>query len=683
MHGEAIQGGIPERRGWLQRRSWRVRLLLRATLLATMLAAILVATAMIRYTIRFPDPAALRQREQVPVVTVLARDGSVLVERGRSARPIPIADLPPHVIQAVVAIEDRRFFSHFGLDLRGLTRAMLANLRAARYAQGGSTLTQQLAKNLFLSSDRTLERKIEEVVLALWLELRLGKAGILELYLNRVYFGAGVYGVEAAAQRYFAKSARALSVPEAAIIAGLLKAPSRLSPTTRPEAAAVRALHVLAAMREAGFLTDDGYASALHQQVTYAAVDPPREETGLEFAIDYILERLPPLAGLGHAGIVVETTIDAAVQRHAQATVARRLASGDNDRTEAGVVVLDKDGGIRALVGGRAWSRSQFNRAVRARRQPGSAFKPALYLAALENGATPDTIVHDRPITIGGWSPRNDRGTYAGAMPLRQALAQSVNTVAVALQQEVGTNRVVAMARRLGITSALREDGSLALGTSEVTLLELTGAYGVLANSGRSVSPHVIRQVRTDRGVVLHARPKTQPAEVVAPVHVGRMNDMLHTAVVSGTGRRAALPRHPAGGKTGTTQDNRDAWFVGFTGHLIAGVWTGNDDGSPMNGVTGGGLPALIWHDVMTAAHRGLDPVPLPGVPEVAEAPAAVPREPPDAQPSLQRPLRPASPIDPSLFAERALPQTAAPAGLNTKRLEVLLGDEPRTSARR
>jgi penicillin-binding protein 1A len=604
----AMPGGSPGR----ARRSWRVRLLLRLATFATVLAAVLISTAMVRYTIRFPDPSALRQREQAPVVRVLARDGSVLAERGHLASAVSIAELPPHIIHAVLAIEDRRFFEHYGLDPRGLVRAMLSNLRTARYAQGGSTLTQQLAKNLFLSSDRTFERKIEEVVLALWLELRLGKAGILELYLNRVYFGAGVYGIEAAAQRYFAKSARALTVPEAAIIAGLLKAPSRLSPASRPEAAASRAILVLAAMRDAGFLDDAGYTAALQQPVTYAANDTNRTETGLEYAVDYVLERLPPLVGHGQAGIIIETTIDTALQQRAQAIVAHRLATtaGTTDDTQAGVVVLDRDGGVRALVGGRAWGRSQFNRAVRARRQPGSAFKPVVYLAALERGATPDTTVQDRPITIGGWSPRNNRDTYAGAMTLRHALAHSVN-----------------------IVSTLREDASLALGTSEVTLIELTGAYGVLANGGLSVSPHVIQRVRTDRGAILHARPASREIEVVAPAHVARMNDMLHAVLVTGSGRGAALPLQPAGGKTGTTQDNRDAWFVGYTAHLTAGVWTGNDDGSPMNGITGSGLPALIWRDVMREAHRTLPPIPLPGIPETtasqpiaAVAPAIAPR---------------------------------------------------------
>jgi penicillin-binding protein 1A len=673
-HGAEGPGALEAHPAERRRRPWRLRFLLRATLLTTILATILVATAMVRYTIRFPDPSALRQRAEAPVVRVLARDGSLLAERGRAAHSVPIAELPPHVIQAVVAIEDRRFFSHVGLDFRGLARAMLANLRAARYAQGGSTLTQQLAKNLFLTSERTIERKIEEVVLALWLELRLGKAGILELYLNRVYFGAGVYGIEAAAQRYFAKSARALTGPEAAIIAGQLKAPSRLSPATRPELAASRAVLVLAAMRDEGFLTEAGYTEALHRQVTYAANDTEREETGLEFAVDYVLERLPPLAAHGHSAMTVETTIDGDLQRHAQATIARRLAStsGATDGTEAALVVLDPEGGVRAMVGGRAWSRSQFNRAVRARRQPGSAFKPVLYLAAIEQGATPETIVQDRPITIGNWAPRNDSGTHAGAMSLRHALAHSVNTVAVSLIQNIGTDRVVAMARRLGITSTLRADASLALGTSEVTLLELTGAYATLATRGVSHSPHVIRRVRTDRGLVLHARAKSAPIAVAAPTHVGAITSMLQTALTAGTGRRAALAQHMAAGKTGTTQDNRDAWFVGFTGHLTAGVWIGNDDNRPMHGISGSGLPALIWRDVMQAAHRGLEPATLPGLSETqphpppAAAPVASAREPVRALP--RQPLRPLSPIDPALFS--AVPAQEA---LDTRRLEALL----------
>jgi penicillin-binding protein 1A len=656
----------------LPRRRWRLRLLIRAATLASMLGAILMATAMVRYTIRFPDPSALRQREQAPVVRILARDGSLLAERGSAGRPVPLAELPPHVVHAVVAIEDRRFFSHIGLDFRGLARAMLANLRAARYAQGGSTLTQQLAKNLFLTSERTIERKIEEVILALWLELRLGKAGIMELYLNRVYFGAGVYGIEAAAQRYFGKSARALTVPEAAIIAGLLKAPSRLSPASRPELAASRAVVVLANMREEGFITEAGYEQALRQQVTFTPRDTPREETGLEFAVDYVLDRLPPLAGHGQSAITIETTIDADLQRHAQAALARRLPSANAaaDTTEGAIVVLDHDGGVRAMVGGRAWSRSQFNRAVRARRQPGSAFKPVLYLAALEAGYTPETAVHDRPITIGGWSPKNDSGTYTGTMTLRHALAHSVNTVAVSLQQHVGTARVVTMARRLGITSTLRADASLALGTSEVTLLELTGAYATLANGGASLSPHVIRRVRTDRGVVLHARSKSAPVVAAPAAQVGLLNSMLHTALVAGTGRRAALPGHTAAGKTGTTQDNRDAWFAGVTGHLTAGVWIGNDDNSPMHGISGGGLPAIVWRDVMIAAHRGLDAVPIAGVNDVAppvETPvASSPRAP--VQTSTRRPL---GPIDPALFAA----SKDAPA-LDRRRLEALLSSD-------
>ncbi len=662
MGGDESHIGAPAPASPRPRRRWRLRLALRLAFFGTVLASILMATAMVRYTIRFPDPSALRQREQAPLVRVLARDGTVLAERGQSARAVAIGELPPHVMHAVLAIEDRRFFDHLGLDWRGLARAMLTNLRAARYAQGGSTLTQQLAKNLFLSSDRTIERKLEEVVLALWLELRLGKSGILELYLNRVYFGAGVYGIEAAAQRYFAKPARNLTVAEAAIIAGLLKAPSRLSPASRPEAAAQRAILVLAAMRDAGFIDDAAHAAALNQQLTYAATDAAREETGFEFAVDYVLERLPPLAGHGQTGIVVETTIDASLQRHAQTTVAHRLASapGTTDATQAGIVVLDREGGVRALVGGRSWSRSQFNRAARARRQPGSAFKPVLYLAATEAGVSPETIVHDRPITIGGWSPRNDRGTYAGAVTLRHALAHSVNTVAVALQQDIGTKRVATMARRLGITSTLREDASLALGTSEVTLLELTGAYGILANGGQSVSPHVIRRVRTDRGTILHARPAPRPVEVVAASAVHPLNDMLHTALVAGTGRRAALPLHTAAGKTGTTQDHRDAWFVGFTAHLTAGVWIGNDDGAPMDGVSGSGLPAIIWRDVMHAAHRDLTPAPLSGVVPKPSTPAptavpVAPRELPRArsQAPLARTVKP--PVTPPALDKRHL----------------------------
>lgn len=660
----------------------RWRLLIGLPLTASLLAAITLSVAFIHYTIRFPDPSALRRKEAAPVVRLLARDGSVLAERGQPYGFVPLEMMPRHLIDAVVATEDRRFFDHIGLDFAGFARAIFANIRAGRYAQGGSTLTQQLAKNLFLTSQRTLGRKLEELVLALWLEVRLSKRDIIELYLNRVYFGGGAYGVEAASRRFFDKGASALTVAEAAVLAGLLKAPSKYSPVSSPGLARARGRVVLAKMIDAGAITPSAAAEAQRLPVRFADPAAGRAATGLEYAIEFVLERLPQLAGGVHREIIVETTLDGSLQKSAQAIVERVLVrEGSEARAgQAALVLLDMEGGIRAIVGGRSWALSQFNRAVKAQRQPGSAFKPIVYLTAIEQGATPHTTALDMPLNIGGWSPRNDNGQHRGAMPLRLALAHSVNTVAVRLQQDAGTERVIATARRLGIRSDLRADPSLALGTSEVNLLELTGAYGILASGGLEVAPHAIRRVRTSDGTVLYERQRRQPRMIVAPDHAGIMNSMLNTALVSGTGRRAALPRFPAAGKTGTTQDFRDAWFVGYTSHFTAGVWVGNDAGEPMSRVVGGGLPASIWREVMLVAHTHMLPTPLPGadIEPVAPRPPAMPlpaaatsdRQPPapPRAPAARRPFRhapvaiaprPASPaIAPALPA--ASPQAAA-----------------------
>lgn len=619
-HGDAEEAPAPEAastprglRTRLQNLSWRVRLPLLAVLYGITLGALFLSGAFVYYTIQFPDPSALRQRERTPTIKILARDGSVLATRGSAHAFVPYKDLPNHLVDAVVATEDRRFFKHYGLDPLGLIRASFANLRSGRYSQGGSTLTQQLAKNLFLSPERTLERKLEELVLALWLEVRLTKQDILALYLNRVYFGGGAYGIEAAAQRHFGKTARELTLAESAIVAGLLKAPSRFSPAASTAQAQARARVVLDGMVRSGRLAERDAAQVKLDAVRFADADGKVRETGLEYAVDYALEQLPPVLGNGHYEIIVETTIDADLQRHAHRTVVRALAGegAAAGATQASLTVLDTDGGIRALIGGRSWAQSQFNRAVKARRQPGSAFKPLVYLAAVELGATADTIAHDRPITIDGWSPRNDQGHHRGAMTLRHALAHSVNSVAVALQQEIGGRRIIDLARRLGIRSDLRDDPSLALGTSEVTLLELAQAYGALATGGHTVDAYIVRTVRTGKGHVLYSRPVQRSALAVSPAHAGIMSDLLNAAIVSGTGRRAALPSHPAAGKTGTTQDYRDAWFLGYTAHFAGGVWIGNDGAQPMSRVAGGGLPARIWREVMIKAHGRLPPRPL------------------------------------------------------------------------
>ncbi len=612
--------------------SWRTKfkLFIVAPTIAAIISTAAAGLLFVHYSMTFPDPLSLRHKERAPVIRILAADGSNLAERGAAHDYMPLDLLPRHITDAVVATEDRRFYEHSGLDPYGLVRAMFANVRAGRYTQGGSTLTQQLAKNLFLNAERTLSRKVEELALALWLEMRLGKADIMELYLNRVYFGAGAYGIEAAAQRYFDKSARSLTLGEAAVIAGLLKAPSKYSPLSNPGAARTRARVVLKKMLAAGLVTPEAEAIANRDIVKFASVKPTKDLNGIEYAVDFILERLPPLLGNGHAEVIVETTIDTKLQRRAQATVERVLAREGEaaQASQASVVVLDTEGGIAALVGGKSYLESQYNRAVKSRRQPGSSFKPFVYLAALETGMTPESTVYDLPVSIGGWSPRNDNGLYRGAVTLRQGLSQSINTVAARLQYDVGVKRVVAVAQRLGVKSELRPGPSLSLGTSEVTLLEMTGAYTAFANSGRRVDPHIIKRVRMSSGRVLYMRPPVATQVAIAPAHVGAINDMLNAALISGTGRRAALSMHPAAGKTGTTQDFRDAWFIGYTAHLAGGVWVGNDHGRTMNNVRGGSLPAAIWREIMTAAHDGRSVVALPGT---ASTPPHSPRDPPIA----------------------------------------------------
>jgi penicillin-binding protein 1A len=609
------------------------RSLLRRLLLAPLYLAaaggVGVALMMVYYSVIYPDPLSLRPKEHAPFVRVLARDGTVISERGGGDDYVPLDLLPRYVGEAVVATEDQRFYDHHGVDPLGMVRAAITNLREGRTVQGGSTLTQQLAKNLYLTSDRTFARKIEEFTLALWLESRLSKADILELYLNRVYLGSGAYGIDAAARRYFDKPARNLTLGEAAMIAGLLKAPSKYSPLANPTLARSRARLVLSQMLDAGFITADEEREAAKEVTRSFERSQRAEPTGADYAIDFVMEQLAPAYVMGVAagteGLIVETTLDRAVQANASAVVEQYIASRGAalGTSEAAAVVLDRDGALLALVGGRSYAETQFNRAVKAARQPGSAFKTFVYLAALEAGYTPDTIVEDLPLSVGGWAPRNDNGEYLGPMPLRTALAKSVNSVAARLTLKVGPARVAQVAKRLGIRSPMAKDATLALGTSEVSLLELTGAYNVLANGGHAAEPYVVRRVRALDGEVLFARQAPPATQVVAPAQVTAMNDMLNGALTSGTGKRAAIPVHAAAGKTGTSQGFRDAWFIGYTAYLTTGVWAGNDDGSAMNRVVGGSLPAEIWREIMLGAHVGKPPLPLSGAQPVAAAFAA------------------------------------------------------------
>jgi len=546
-------------------------------------------------------------------IIVLAENGEVVASRGAfQGDRVLLDELPIYLSQAVIAIEDRRFHDHFGIDIYGLGRAIVTNLQAGRVVQGGSTISQQLAKNLFLKPDRTFERKMQEAVLALWLEYTYSKDEILQLYLNRVYFGGGAYGVESAAERFFDKSARSVTLAEAAVLAGVLKAPSNYAPTRSRKKAEQRAYLVLNAMVEAGFITAREGQLAVDNPASVAKSPyvPARQ-----YIVDWIAELVPEFAGAQKGNVIVETTINLADQEEAERVVRAQLkAHGKNKRvSQAAVVLMTPTGGIRAMIGGASYARSQYNRAVKARRQPGSAFKPFVYLTALEHGLSPDTVRTDAPFRLGNWRPKNYRNKYYGDVTLRQGLAGSLNSVAARLIVEVGPDEVIKRARRLGIRSPLRNNASIALGTSEVGLIELAGAYAAFANGGLGVLPHIITRITTMEGKVIYQRDGSGVGQVVTERNVHAMNDMLSAVITGGTGKAAALNGHPAAGKSGTSQDFRDAWFVGYTASRVAAVWVGNDDGKSTRDVTGGSLPAAIWHDVMTSAHARLQPAALPG----------------------------------------------------------------------
>jgi penicillin-binding protein 1A len=572
------------------------------------------------YASRLPPIQDLEIPKRPPNVVIAGMDGKPIANRGETGgASVPLSEMPKVVPQAFIAIEDRRFYDHWGVDVFGLARAVKANIERGGVAQGGSTLTQQLAKNLFLTPARSLERKVQEAVLAFWLERKFGKQKILEMYLNRVYFGAGAYGVEAASQRYFGKSIRQVNVSEAATLAGLVKAPSRLSPSNDPDAARARADVVLQAMAEEGYLTRDQANRAFKVSPPSPA---PKPEGAVGYVADWVMEQLDGLIGLYDEDLIVETTIDPRLEAEAEKDLSEAISKrGAKLGISQGVLVaLEPDGAVRALVGGRSYAQSQFNRAVTAKRQPGSAFKPFVYLTALELGMTPSTVQVDAPVKLKGWSPENYTRRYAGPMTLTSALSRSINTVAVRLGMEVGPENVAHTAARLGITSPMAPNASISLGTSEVTPLELAAAYAPFANGGMEATPYVVTSVKTADGESLYRRKPEQPKEVVDLERVGMMNAMLSETLRTGTARSAKLAGWPAAGKTGTSQDFRDAWFIGYTSRMVTAVWFGNDDNSPTKHASGGGLPVEVWSRFMTRAHENAQVAELPGdwAPQVA-----------------------------------------------------------------
>jgi len=574
-------------------------------------AGILAAAVAAWYATDLPDVDDALQATRRPTVTLLAADGSLLATRGDLyGVPLRVSDLPKTLPHAVLATEDRRFYNHFGLDLIGIARAAYRNLRAGRIVQGGSTITQQVAKNLFLTPERSLKRKVQEVLLSLWLEHKFSKDQILTIYLNRVYLGAGTYGVDAAARRYFGVPAKRLTTYEAALIAGLLKAPSRYNPRANPGLAKKRTAQVLKNMVAAGYLTEKQAKAAADGRGRRA-----RGDAAGRYFIDWVLDQVADYLSPGDRDISVATTLNPGLQQAAERHL-RKALDGPGKKfgaSQGALVALAGDGAVRALVGGRRYAVSSFNRATQARRQPGSAFKPFVFLAGLEAGMRPTDTVKDAPIRIGDWAPRNFNGKHLGPVTMAEALAGSINTAAVRVARRAHLPRVAEVAARLGIPGNIQATPSLALGTHDVSLIDLTAAYAPFANGGTAAWPYGIREIRGDGGKILYQRSGSGPGRVIERRHVAAMNRMMAGVIAGGTGKAARLDR-PAAGKTGTSQNHRDAWFIGYTADLVAGVWVGNDNGAPMKRVTGGGLPAVLWKQFMLDAHRGRAKRPLPGV---------------------------------------------------------------------
>ena len=582
-------------------------------------------------------------------ITLLDDHGRMIARRGLTqGAMVQVETLPGYVPNAFIAIEDRRFRSHFGLDPIGMARAGIQNMMAGHVVQGGSTLTQQLAKNLFLDPGRTFDRKIQEAMLALYLESRYSKNQILTLYLNRVYFGAGVFGIEAASEKFFGKHAGELGLTEAAMLAGSVKAPARYNPLADADASLARAQIVLRAMQDTGFIDDAARAQA---QATRPRIVSGTGTPEAGYFTDWVVSQLNGILGQSADAVVVDTSFDLDAQNLAERAVAHGLdAEGKKiHATQAALVAMTPDGAIRAMVGGRSYAQSNFNRAADAVRQPGSAFKPFVYLTAFEHGHTPDDIMHDGPVNIHGWKPSDFEGEYKGDITLTEAFAESSNVVAAQLTDELGPKEVAATARRLGIASPLEAVASLALGTSGVTPLELTGAYAPFANGGNGIIPFAITRIRTKAGKVLYQRKPGGLGAVMSPANNAAMTRLMVQTVTTGTGKAARLIERPSAGKTGTTQDFHDAWFVGFTADLVTGVWVGNDNAAPMKKATGGGLPAHIFHAFMEDAELDLPVRPLVGSELVADAgtPAPVMAASTPAPETPPRPAPAAKPPDP------------------------------------
>lgn len=603
----------PKKRRWIGKLAW---FLCKWSLVAGIWGSFIIMLFAAWCAYDLPDISKVNELKRRSSVTLLAANGSIINSYGDLyGDNLRLQDMPPHLIQAVIATEDRRFFNHFGVDLLGLARAAFVNFRAGRTIQGGSTITQQLAKNLFLTPERSLHRKGQEMLLAIWMERQFSKDQILDIYLNRVYFGAGTFGVDAASRRYFGKSVRDIDLYEAAVLAALLKAPSRYNPLNNKDLTRERAAIVLANMVNAGFLDETAANNAIsHPPETVA--EKENRNVGQYFA-DWAIDQVSSFVNVEGQDLVVFTTLDPVMSVAAERHVAEIMQNEGQklSASQAALVALSPNGAIRALIGGTDYRTSQFNRATQALRQPGSAFKAFVFLAGFNAGLTADSRFNDAPIQVGKWRPGNYEDKYYGDVTLREAFARSLNSVTVQIAEKVGRKRVIEEARKLGITANLPNHPSIALGAVETSLLEMTAAYSTFANLGRGVFPYGIEKIATRDGHVLYERSGSGLGQIVPTSSLISMLQAMSAVIDYGTGKKAKLDFWPAAGKTGTTQSYRDAWFIGLTADLVTGVWVGNDDEKAMDKVTGGSLPVRIWHDFMTEALAGRTPrpIPLPG----------------------------------------------------------------------
>ena len=563
--------------------------------------------------LNLPETESIQISRQ-PSITFLDKDGRIIASYGDIyGKSIKYNNLPENLINAVIVTEDKRFFNHYGVDIKGVLRAIYVNLKERRIVQGGSTITQQLAKNLFLTPERSFTRKLHELILSLWLELRFSKKQILSIYLNRVYLGSGTYGVQAASEKYFNKKVEDLNLYECAVIASLLKAPSRYNPIANKKLSQERASLVLENMAKSQMISKAKVKEAKYNNKRYSKFTTPPKST--RYFIDWLLPRVKAYVGEINEDLIVRTTLDVKLQKIAEDSL-NKVTENFPSADQSALVSLNLDGGVISMIGGRDYGDSQFNRVTQAKRQPGSAFKLFVYLAGLENGFAPDDLVVDSKIDINGWSPKNYKDKYIGEVSVKDAFSNSINTVAVKISEDIGREKVIKMAKLMGITSPILNSPSLALGTSEVNLLELTAAYDVLANNGNGVFVHGIRSIENTEGKNLFTRKIQGPGKILNSYTVKTMTEMMEQTIINGTGKKAKINR-PAAGKTGTSQSLRDAWFVGFTSNIVVGVWFGNDDDSPMEKITGGTAPAILWGEFMKKAHVDIQPQALNfGIPD-------------------------------------------------------------------